>query len=112
MLNYLDIYPVTLPARYSPRVACYDTVFVVSNWTFEQQYAEIQKDSEQRSTYEAWIRRFNGFVKEYYDVGKYRLYNSMQEYLHRHEQFHVIPEGTKTPFDEEGEYNQQELPFE
>ena len=112
MLNYLDIYPVTLPARYSPRVACYDTVFVVSNWSFEQQYAEIQKDSEQRSTYEAWIRRFNGFVKEYYDVGKYRLYNSMQEYLHRHEQFHVIPEGTKTPFDEEGEYNQQELPFE
>ena len=109
-LNYLDIYPCILPARYSPKVACYDTVFVVSNWTFEQQYADIQREPERKEDYEAWVRRFNGFVKEYYDVGKYKLYNSMQEYLHRHEQFHSIPEGTKTPFDEK--YDQEELPFD
>ena len=33
MLNYLDIYPLVLPARYAPKVACYTIVFVVSNWT-------------------------------------------------------------------------------
>lgn len=112
MLNYTDIYPVTLPARYSPKVACYDTIFVVSNWEFEQQYADIQREPERKTDYEAWIRRFNGFVKEYYDVGKYKLYNSMQEYLHRHEEFHSIPEGTKIPFDKEEKYDQEELPFE
>lgn len=108
ILNYLDIYPVDLPARYSQKVACYDTVYVVSNWTFEQQYSDIQKEPERKADYEAWVRRFNGFVKEYYDIGKYRLYNSMQEYLHRHEQFHPVEE--PTPFDEDGE--QQELPFD
>jgi Putative viral replication protein. len=111
-LNYLDIYPCILPARYSPKVACYDTVYVVSNWEFEQQYADIQREPERKTDYEAWIRRFNGFVKEYYDVGKYKQYNSMQEYLHRHEEFYSIPEGTKIPFDEEEKYDQEELPFD
>lgn len=109
MLNYLDIYPCTLPARYSPKVACYDTVYVVSNWEFEQQYAELQKEPDKVFDYEAWVRRFNGFVKEYYAEGQYRLYNSMFEYLHRHENFRTIPEGTKIPFDKEPEFKQENL---
>lgn len=115
MLNYLDIYPVTLPARYSPKTGCYTAVFVVSNWTFEQQYAEIQKDREQQSTYSAWVRRFNGFVKEYYEVGKYRLYKSLQEYLQRNEGFQPLPEGVKTPFDKADKketYEQEKMPFD
>ena len=31
MLNYLDIYPLPLPARYSDRVACYTRVYITSN---------------------------------------------------------------------------------
>ena len=31
MLNYLDIYPLSLPARYSDRVACYTRVYITSN---------------------------------------------------------------------------------
>ena len=31
MLNYLDIYPLTLPARYSDRTACYTKVYITSN---------------------------------------------------------------------------------
>lgn len=97
MLNYLDVYPVTLPARYSPKVGCYTTVFVVSNWTFEQQYSELQKDSEQKSSYEAWIRRFNGYVKVYTNSG-ITTYPTMQDYLKRNENFRPVDE--PTPFDD------------
>lgn len=31
LLNYLDGYPLTLPARYSNRVACYTKVYIISN---------------------------------------------------------------------------------
>ncbi len=31
MLNYLDIYPIMLPARYNDRVACYTKVYITSN---------------------------------------------------------------------------------
>lgn len=98
MLNYLDIYPVTLPARYSPKVGCYTTVFVVSNWTFEQQYSELQKDPEQKSSYEAWVRRFNGHVKVYSDSG-IMTYNTIQDYLKRDEQFHPVDKNEAMPFD-------------
>ena len=30
MLNYLDIYPLQLPARYHDRTACYTTVYILS----------------------------------------------------------------------------------
>lgn len=99
MLNYLDIYPVTLPARYSPKVGCYTTVYVVSNWDFEQQYSELQKDPEQKSTYEAWIRRFNGTVK-FYDGNDIITYPTMNNYLKRYETFHPLPQDEELPFAE------------
>ena len=107
MLNYLDIYPVTLPARYSPKVACYTTVFVVSNWAFEQQYAELQKDDEQKSSYAAWVRRFNGYVKIYTDAG-ITTYPTMQDYLRRNEEFHPV-QASDTPFMNEPEPQQVSL---
>lgn len=70
MLNYLDIYPLMLPARYGDKVACYETVYIVSNWSLEQQYETVQK--EHKSTYEALMRRittvrhYTGF-KEFKD---------------------------------------------
>jgi len=107
MLNYLDIYPVTLPARYSPKQGCYTTVYVVSNWSFEQQYSEVQKDPEQKSTYEAWVRRFNGFVKVYTGTDVI-TYPTMKDYLNRHASFHPVTE--KTPFDEDS--TPDEMPFD
>lgn len=109
MLNYLDIYPVILPARYSPRVGCFTTVFVVSNWDFEQQFAELQKDPEQKSSYEAWVRRFNGYVKEYYADGKYNFYPTMQDYLKRNEQFRPVTDES-VPFTPDAEPEQVNLP--
>lgn len=96
MLNYLDIYPVNFPARYSPRVCCATTIYIVSNWDFEQQYAEVQKDHEQKSTYEAWKRRFNGSFKVYYDFGKYIEYEDINAYLRRNEDFQ--PASDDVPF--------------
>lgn len=56
MLNYLDIYPIQLPSRYYNKVACYNIVYIVSNWKLEEEYMdrtvnnkfekEIQKDLE------------------------------------------------------------------
>ena len=106
LLNYCDIYPVTLPARYSPKVCCATTIFVVSNWTFEMQYSEIQKDPEQKSSYEAWIRRFNGYVKEYTDNGII-TYPTMQDYLSRNEKFRPVDE--PVPFETD---TQNEMPFD
>lgn len=87
MLNYLDVYPVVLPARYSPKVGCYHTVFVVSNWEFEQQYADLQKEPEQESSYAAWVRRFNGYVKEYTESGIV-IYSDIHKYMRRNNEFH------------------------
>ena len=91
MLNYLDIYPCVLPARYSPKVACYDTVFIVSNWEFESQYYELQQDPVQISTYEAFKRRINGYVKIYTENGII-TYDSLDEYLQRDKGFYRISE--------------------
>ena len=57
MLNFLDIYPVMLPARYYDRVACYTTVYITSNIPLEQQYTEIQRSKLE--TWHAFLRRIN-----------------------------------------------------
>jgi len=55
MLNYLDGYPVTLPARYGDKTACYDKVYIISNIPLSSQYTNIQ--TEQPETYKAFLRR-------------------------------------------------------
>ena len=70
MLNFLDIYPVMLPARYYDRVACYTTVYITSNIPLDQQYPEIQKCKLE--TWNAFLRRIHtvteyrkgGFIRE------------------------------------------------
>ena len=42
MLNYLDIYPLMLPARYNDKVACYKNVYITSNVPLEEQYVDLQ----------------------------------------------------------------------
>ena len=57
MLNYLDVYPLFLPARYSDRVACYTTVYITSNLPLEKQYQEAQFDRPE--TWNAFLRRIH-----------------------------------------------------
>ena len=55
MLNYCDIYPLELPARFSNKYACYDTVYIISNWGLEKQYSELQK--EDTASWKAFLRK-------------------------------------------------------
>ena len=57
MLNYLDIYPINLPARYSDKVACFKTVYITSNLSLEEQYERIQK--EKPFQWKAFLRRIH-----------------------------------------------------
>ena len=61
MLNYLDIYPITLPARYNDKVACYTKVYITSNQPLEKQYR-----NEQWDRYDSWLaflRRVHNVVE-------------------------------------------------
>lgn len=57
MLNYLDCYPLMLPARYSDKVACYTTVYITSNMPLKMQYIDIQRNKPE--TWKAFLRRIN-----------------------------------------------------
>jgi len=57
MLNYLDVYGVSLPARYGDKTACYTKAYIISNWQLEQQYKNIQQ--EYPETWKAFLRRIH-----------------------------------------------------
>ncbi len=78
MLNYLDIYPLELPARYSNKYACYDFVYIISNWSIYEQYSAIQH--EQPTTWAAFLRRINKIIV-YNADGSIQTYCSPEEYL-------------------------------
>ncbi len=56
MLKYLDGYPLMLPCRFNDKVACYLTVYIVSNIPMDQQYRETQINEPE--TWQAFLRRF------------------------------------------------------
>ena len=80
MLNYLDIYPVELGARYSNHVACYTTAYIISNWRLEQQYSEAQKTDP--DSWKAFLRRIHE-VWIYTDVNQVEKYPSVEAYFNR-----------------------------
>lgn len=57
MLNYLDGYPVDLPCRFSNKVACFDTVYIISNIPLDKQYPNVQFNEPE--TYKAFCRRIS-----------------------------------------------------
>lgn len=61
MLNYLDIYPLHLPARYNDRVACYTHVYITSNISLNEQYKNVQLNRPE--TWRAFIRRISKVVE-------------------------------------------------
>ncbi len=62
MLQYLDGYPCSLPARYENKTACFTKVFIISNISLSQQYPNIQ--TEEPETWNALIRRIN-YITEF-----------------------------------------------
>lgn len=115
MLNYCDIYPIQLPSRYANKFACYETVYVISNWSLESQYLEVQ--SRDIESWEAFLRRFCE-VRTYAEDGTITIYHSVKEYLNRNQKFHPLTkdEEENNPFPEDKEdipsedsYTQSEL---
>lgn len=60
MLNFLDIYPLQLPARYNDRTACYSKVYITSNIPLEEQYRDVRYS--QPEVWRAWRRRIHHIV--------------------------------------------------
>ena len=46
-LQYLDRYPIELPARYQNKVAKFTKVYIISNWDLSQQYMELDNVDRQ-----------------------------------------------------------------
>ena len=61
MLNYLDIWPVNLPARYNDRIAAYTYVYIISNLPLEAQYTALQSISPE--TWAAFLRRIHKVIE-------------------------------------------------
>ncbi len=99
MLNYLDIYPIALKARYANKFACYTKIFLATNISLEAQYTELQKVDKE--SWRAFLRRIHK-VKEYTKTG-IREFNSIDEYMNR---FNTI-----IPVKELTEEEQLEIPF-
>ena len=79
MLDALEIYPLELPARYSNRCACYNTVYIVSNWALEDQYKDVQISHP--TTWQAFLRRIHTVT--YYGEDGIKQYDSVDAYLKR-----------------------------
>lgn len=80
MLLYCDIYPIELPARYSNKYACYNIIYLVSNWCLEKQYAEVQRDDKE--SWEAFLRRIHKVII-YLKDGSIKEYDSVEAYFNR-----------------------------
>lgn len=96
MLNYLDVYPIELPSRYANKFACYNKIFIISNWSLEAQYRN--EHYHDNASWLAFLRRIND-VKVYDSDGSIIEYKSVEEYLNRQEKFKFLENGEKTPFD-------------
>lgn len=88
MLNYLDIYPIQLSARYANKYACYTKVFICTNWPLEKQY-EFEQETDEES-WKALLRRIHK-VKEYID-NDIIVYDSVSDYLNRKNRFKPVTE--------------------
>lgn len=82
MLNYCDIYPLELPARFSNKYACYTKVFIISNWSLEMQYSDLQKTDAE--SWKAFLRRIHNV--KVFSKDKIDTYNSIIDYFNRIEE--------------------------
>lgn len=98
MLEYLDGYPVSLPARYANRQALYTTAYIISNIDLGQQFPKVQE--QEPATWRAFLRRIHHVV-EYRKDGPPINHGPALEYI-----FPPLPDWVK---DAEGA-EQMEMP--
>lgn len=66
ILDYLDGQPIRIRGRHYNRVACYDTVYIVSNLSLKEQYTNIQQSEPK--TWAAFCRRITAVYN--FDISK------------------------------------------
>lgn len=64
----------------SGKYACYNTIYLVSNWCLEKQYAEVQRDDKE--SWEAFLRRIHKVII-YLKDGSIKEYDSVEAYFNR-----------------------------
>lgn len=91
MLQYLDGYPVQLPARYVNKVACFTKVYFCTNIDLREQYRDIQADYKE--TWKAFLRRIKNVTvmvdgrsmtyptEEYLNDGWFFLTGDQEKYV-------------------------------
>lgn len=80
MLNYLDGYPLKLPARYSDKQACFTKVYIISNIALTGQYPNVH--DEQHDVWMALMRRITK-VMWFKSKSEIITYNGTEEYFNR-----------------------------
>lgn len=80
MLNYLDIYPIRLPARYNDKIAFYKKVYITSNIPLEKQYLDIQHQYPE--IWEAFLRRISK-IRKINEDGTYTEYTKEGEIIEK-----------------------------
>lgn len=78
MLDYLDGYPLALPARYANRQACYEIVYIISNIDLRDQYPNVQQYEQE--TWKAFLRRINKVI-EYHKDGTITNHGNALDYI-------------------------------
>ena len=96
MLLYCDRHPVELPSRYSNRVACYQKIYIISNWELERQYSDLQRNDKE--SWKAFLRRIHKVVT-YDSSGNICRYNSVDEYFKRNSGFVKVTDDDELPFE-------------
>lgn len=86
MLLFCDIYPIELPSRYTNKYACYNKVYIISNWSLEKQYTEVQR--EDAESWKAFLRRIHKVVA-YDKNGSTEEYESVEAYMERDEYIRI-----------------------
>lgn len=81
MLKYLDGYPLSLPARYGNRQACYTKVYIISNISLYDQYTHTQH--YEKETWNAFIRRIDK-IKVYTGFNSFHTFDNIKDYAHYH----------------------------
>lgn len=99
MLDYLDGYPLALPARYANRQACFEKVYIISNIDLTEQYPNVQ--TNEPATWEAFLRRIHRVI-EYRKAGEPIDHGPAFAYI-----YPLPPEWVR----EAEEAEQEELPF-
>lgn len=61
MIDYLDIFPISLPARFYDRYAVYKYVYILSTLSLEEQFKDIRKYHPKK--WNAFIRRITKIIE-------------------------------------------------